>query len=187
MPTDAEAQLPPVFSRSVPLDPDGGAVEGLLALEEQDRERVAAFLKIESLESLALEYRLAPAARKRFSLAGTLRAELTQLCGVTLDPVAESIDEAVDLECWPEAQIATMADEDDDVHIKELPEDPPVPIADGAVDLGALAVELLASAINPYPRKSDVEFDWQDAKTKTADGTNNLSPFASLSKLKPKA
>ncbi|MGF1622130.1 MAG: DUF177 domain-containing protein [Rhodomicrobiaceae bacterium] len=185
MPTDVQAQLPPVFSLKISLGDGDRPIEGDFALEAGDRKRVAAFLRIESLESVALDYRLTPAAKNRFRLSGQLRAELTQLCGVTLDPVAESIDEPVDLECWPEKQIAaTVAEED--VLVSDLPEDPPAPIVNGAVDLGALAIELLASAINPYPRKSGAALEWEDEKTRDADGTNKLGPFAGLSKLKPK-
>jgi hypothetical protein len=185
MPTDVQAQLPPVFSLKVTLGDGDRPIEGDFALEADDRKRIAAFLRIESLESLALDYRLTPAAKNRFRLSGRLRAELTQLCGVTLDPVTESIDEPVDLECWPEKQIAGIVAEEE-VLVRDLPEDPPVAIVNGAVDLGALAVELLASAINPYPRKSGVSFGWEDEKTRDAEGVNKLGPFAGLSKLKPK-
>ncbi len=185
MPTDVQAQLPPVFSLKIPLGDGDRPIEGDFALEAHDRQRIAAFLRIESLESLALDYRLTPAAKNRFRLSGQLRAELTQLCGVTLDPVAEIIDEPVDLECWPEKQIAaTIAEEE--VLVRDLPEDPPAPIVNGAVDLGALAIELLATAINPYPRKSEASFAWEDDKSRGADGTDKLGPFAGLSKLKPK-
>ena len=37
-------------------------------------------------------------------------------------------------------------------------EDPPDPIVDGRIDLGALAVEFLALALDPYPRKPGAEF-----------------------------
>ena len=65
-----------------------------------------------------------------------------------------------------------------------MPDDPPVAIVGGKIDLGAFAAEVLASAINPYPRKAGVAFDWRDAKD-AADGPAT-GPFAKLAELKPK-
>ena len=55
-------------------------------------------------------------------------------------------------------------------------EDPPDPIVDGKVDLGALAAEFLALALDPYPRKPGAEF----AAPEVAEPD---SPFAELARL----
>jgi uncharacterized metal-binding protein YceD (DUF177 family) len=57
-------------------------------------------------------------------------------------------------------------------------EDPPEPIYDGVIDLGALAVEFIALALEPFPRKSGVELPVQ------TDSGRLESPFAVLAALK---
>ena len=57
-------------------------------------------------------------------------------------------------------------------------EDPPEPLRDGVVDLGAVATEFLLLGIDPYPRKPGVVFD---APT-TSDPSGH--PFAALAALK---
>ena len=57
-------------------------------------------------------------------------------------------------------------------------EEPPEPLADGKVDLGALASEFLLLGIDPYPRKPGAEF----APPQAAEAGEH--PFAGLEALK---
>lgn len=60
-------------------------------------------------------------------------------------------------------------------------EDPPEPIVDGRLDLGALAAEFMALGLDPYPRKPGVSF-----KPVEEDPEPDDSPFADLARLRPK-
>lgn len=173
-----------VLSRKVALGDGAELLDGLIETTEAERARLATFLSIESLDSFAFRYHLAPTSSGRFLLTGKIDARLTQLCIVTLEPVSEHVEEDVALECWPQDQIEGEGEEDSETVPDALPDDPPVPIVEGKIDLGALAAELLASAINPYPRKEGVEFEWEDPKDVGADKLQ--SPFAELAKLKMK-
>ena len=53
-------------------------------------------------------------------------------------------------------------------------EEPPDPIIEGRIDLGALAAEFLALGLDPYPRKPGVDF------AAPADASAPASPFAVL-------
>jgi hypothetical protein len=57
-------------------------------------------------------------------------------------------------------------------------EDPPEPLDSGHIDLAALAVEFLALALDPFPRKPGAVF--ADAPDVETEG----GPFAALSALK---
>jgi hypothetical protein len=46
-----------------------------------------------------------------------------------------------------------------DIEVKLNEDDPPEPIVDGIIDLGAVTLEFLALALDPYPRKPGVSFD----------------------------
>ncbi len=60
-----------------------------------------------------------------------------------------------------------------------MAEDPPEPIVNGAIDLGALAVEFLMLGLDPYPRKPGAVFEPVIAPVDPAD-----HPFAALGALK---
>ncbi|WP_170937145.1 MULTISPECIES: hypothetical protein [Rhodomicrobium] len=171
----------PLFSRIITVGDGKEPREGKLETTQAERDQLAKQLRIEGLDSFSFSYRLTPIPHDRFQLTGSLQASLTQLCVVTLEPVAERIDEAVEVECWPQHQIGTEDDEPVDPAFEGLPPDPPAPIIGGKLDVGALGAEILASAINPYPRKPDAEFAWDDPKAAGPSG-----PFAGLAKLKDK-
>jgi uncharacterized metal-binding protein YceD (DUF177 family) len=73
-------------------------------------------------------------------------------------------------------QPVAPAGEDDE---EMLGEDPPEPIVNGAIDLGALATEFLMLALDPYPRKEGAVFEPVIAPVDPAD-----HPFAALEALK---
>ncbi len=160
-------------------------VAGRIEFGESERAKIVSLLGIESLDHFTFDYALDPRRKGRFQLTGELEADLAQRCVVTLEPVVEAVREHVSLECRPEEQIEATAAADAVAQPEDLSEGPPAPIVGNKVDLGALATEILASAINPYPRKPDAAFDWQDPKS-TGDAAP-ASPFAELAKLKTKS
>lgn len=177
-----ESVAPPILSRIVSLGDGGQSLSGRIEASQAECRALAKQIGIENLASLNLDYRLQPIASDRFRLSGRIDARLTQLCVVTLEGVDEHVDEEVAVECWPQEQIET----DDGEPVEgsgDLPDDPPAPIIDGKVDLGVLAAEILASAINPYPRKNDVEFQWEDPKDAASPASG---PFGDLAKWKPR-
>jgi hypothetical protein len=61
---------------------------------------------------------------------------------------------------------------------EEGDEDPPDPIIDGRIDLGALAAEFLALGLDPYPRKPGAAFEGAEPEPERD------SPFAALARLR---
>jgi hypothetical protein len=184
MPTEDVQPAPePVLSHKINVTAVDQPVEGRIEFQEPALARLKAFLGAEAVDRLVIDYRLAPLAGNRLALTGKVNARLTQLCIVTREPVEEEIDESLDLQCWPEDQMVELSELDHDASDDSLPEDPPLPIIADRIDIGALAAEIVASAMNPYPRKQGAEFDWQDPQADPAVS----GPFADLAKLKPKA
>jgi uncharacterized metal-binding protein YceD (DUF177 family) len=108
-------------------------------------------------------------------VTGRVKAKVGQICVVSLEPMESEIEEAVDLEFTPAAgaPVAKKARKRADGS-----DEPPEPLVDGTLDLGALATEFLMLGINPYPRKADAEF----AAPKAEDAGEH--PFAALEALK---
>jgi uncharacterized metal-binding protein YceD (DUF177 family) len=108
-------------------------------------------------------------------VAGQVKARVGQTCVVTLEPLENDLDEPINVLFAPRLEVAAT---DDGADRRAGDEEPPEPLIEGKVDLGAVATEFLLLGIDPYPRKAGAEF----AAVKTAD--DSARPFAALEALK---
>jgi uncharacterized metal-binding protein YceD (DUF177 family) len=158
---------PPELSRIVAVDrlPPDYAVQA----SPGECEALAARLRIEAVESLVCHFTL----RRQGAVVtaqGVLRARVTQTCVVSLDPVIQQMEDRFTVRFVPEGREPT----DDD---PEAPDE--IPYVGSVIDLGEAAVEQLALALDPYPRRPDAELD-------PAALDPEPSPFGSLAAFKPK-
>jgi hypothetical protein len=108
-------------------------------------------------------------------VVGSISATVGQNCVVTLEPLANEVEETIDLIFEPPHGLPESADNEGQQHGVKW--DDPEPLVGGAVDLGALATEFLLLGLDPYPRKPGAVFEPpQDAKT-------DEGPFAALGRL----
>jgi len=56
-------------------------------------------------------------------------------------------------------------------------------VVDGRIDLGPVIYETLATALEPYPKREGVSFDWSQGPSEEA-GSAKSGPFAALAALK---
>jgi len=170
------------FSR--PLRVDALPADGLTQTIEASPDERAALAGLDGLPAIAslkATFTVRRSGRGGAHIVGEVHAEVTQVCVVSLEPFAAAIDESVDVRFAPaeDAALARRGGEAEAEAMEIGGEDPPDPIVDGKIDLGALAAEFLALGLVPYPRKPGVAFD-----APLADGKD--SPFAALGKLKKK-
>jgi uncharacterized metal-binding protein YceD (DUF177 family) len=140
-----------------------------------EREALASLYKLPAIAALTAMLRVEPNGRGGARVTGAVHGEVTQVCVVTLEPFAATVDEAVDVRFAPQAEeesarragretlTLTLADDDD-----------PDPVIDGRIDLGALAAEFFALGLDPYPRKPGAEF------VAPPEQGPPVSPFAAL-------
>lgn len=108
-------------------------------------------------------------------VAGQVKARVCQTCVVSLEPMESEVAEPVDLHFVPGAEGGPPASG----RKRSLGgEEPPEPLVDGKVDLGALATEFLILGIDPYPRKAGVQFAPPPGEV------GGEHPFAALETLK---
>ena len=124
------------------------------------RKAMAEIAELRDITSAHAQFELTLQRDGRVHVAGRLQARVGQTCVVTLDPIENDIDEAIDLVFAPPEQIKALADlvdetDDDEADVPE----PPEPIEDGVIDLGRLATDVLFLAIDPYPRKQGAIFE----------------------------
>ena len=156
--------------------PEGGLHRELEA-SEAERQAIAGIAGLRELPRLVASFDLAHAGGGQVHVRGRVQGTAGQTCVVTLEPLTTEVDEDVDVMFSPEAAPAvprTDAGDDDG-----LAEDPPEPIVNGQIDLGALACEFLILGLDPYPRKPGAVFEPVIQPVDPAD-----HPFAALGALK---
>ena len=118
------------------------------------RAAVAALASVRDLPELSAVFDLTRQGAG-VHVAGQVKARVCQTCVVSLEPMESDVDEAVDLRFLPGVGVGPP----ESGRKRSLGgEEPPEPLVDGKVDLGALATEFLILGIDPYPRKPGVEF-----------------------------
>jgi hypothetical protein len=147
------------------------------------REAMAEVAGLREILSAHAALDVTPGSGGRVHVGGHVRARIGQICVVTLDPIENEIDEAIDLVFAPPEQIPQLADlVDETLEIgAEIP-DPPEPIVNGVIDLGRLATDALFLGIDPYPRRPDAVFE---PPVVAADPEDH--PFAALKALQVEA
>jgi uncharacterized metal-binding protein YceD (DUF177 family) len=139
-----------------------------LAADETAREAVARAAGLRDLPKLEAVFDLS--RRGAAAVAqGEVRARVGQTCVVTLEPVENEIQEAVDLIFAPSSEVDAAAKPKGEA---------PDPLENGVIDLGVIATEFLMLGLDPYPRKPGAEF------ASAVVDQKGESPFAALSKLK---
>lgn len=162
------------FSR--PVDVKNLPPQGTEIRVEATSEECATLAKdfgLPAIHALSGDFKLVSSA-KGVHVTGMVRAKVTQICVVSLDPFDSDIEEEVEVDFAEE--VGMPPEPPTEMHEYE----PPDEIVDGHIDLGSLASEFLALGLDPYPRKPGVDFDYQDPKD-VKD-----SPFAALGTLKDK-
>ncbi|KAA2212667.1 YceD family protein [Teichococcus oryzae] len=159
------------FPRPLPFAavPPEGRSRSLFATPEE----CAALAKrfgIPAVERLQAELELRPEPGGTVRVRGTLEAAVVQSCVVTLEPVAQSVREPVDLRFLPRGE-----EPGDD------PDGPDeIPTEDGIMELGEALAEQLSLALDPYPRAPGAELPAELAGSAEEAEAPRPSPFAIL-------
>lgn len=156
-----------------------------LAASADDRAIIADRLDLLALDHFTAEVSIF-FARKAFVVTGHFKALLDQKCVVTLDAVPAVVEEKFELEL-------VSVEEADRRDAEELYADPETPDYDayegGEIDLGEIVIQSLAVALEPYPRKDDIDIQSLAREGLEIDGEplKKKSPFAALEALKNKS
>ena len=133
----------PEFSRPLPLALVGTAGrEETLSATPAECAALAARFGILGIAAFAARLRLRPESDGAVLAEGRFTAAVTQACVVTLEPVAQQVDEAFACRFLPAGAIAEEGPEEIDA----------IETNGGVADLGEAVAEALALALDPYPR-----------------------------------
>lgn len=154
-------------------------VEGLHVAMEADSEVRAILARTAGLRDLPRLEASFDLLRKGLGLqiTGEVIATVGQNCVITLDPIEKNLHEVVELVYAP-SPAATLGDQDGEASFGMTDAEPPEPLVEGVVDLGAIATEYFLLGIDPYPRKEGAVFE------STSPQEPAGSAFAALAALK---
>ncbi len=103
---------PAPLSRILKVDEIKDGASGEIVATAAEMHAIAGLLDLARLEGLTFNYRLDRGIAGRLHLSGRLKADLTQTCVVSLEPVDARVDVPVEIEFWPETLLATPDSED---------------------------------------------------------------------------
>ncbi len=156
----------PESGRSLALDAD-----------EATRAAIAKSADLRALPRLQATFDLSRHDSAGLHVVGRVSATVGQVCVVTLDPIENEIEEAVDLIFVPGAAPAS-GDMPGKVALDVTTDEVPEPLLHDTVDLGALATEFLILGIDLYPRKPEAVFQAPPIED------HSEHPFAALAALR---
>jgi uncharacterized metal-binding protein YceD (DUF177 family) len=174
--------LPPPLARTLRIDEVKDGEERLIEVDSAEREAIASLLDLIALDRLSFAFQVHRRGQGCLTLEGALSASMTQTCVVSLDPVASTLEAPVEIEFWPLHLIADRAETADEAASNSSLAWPE-PIVDHKIDLGPVIYETLATALDPYPKREGVSFQWSEGSAET-NAEPAQSPFEALRSLK---
>jgi hypothetical protein len=173
------------FSRIVQIDAAMGsgddAVTFTIEANEDERAALARRFGLLGLEALSATCRIDVTSRgRRARLTAALKADATQVCVVSLEPVQSTIEEEFSVTYDRDAGGGRASPEQ---AFEVGDEDPPDPLPEAGIDVGEAVAEHLGLTLDPYPRApgGTVDIPGDDA---SGAGKGESSPFSVLGRLK---
>jgi len=146
-----------------------------LVADAQVRAAVARMAGLRDLPRLEANFDVMRRGVDELHVAGRVSATVGQVCVVTLEPLANEVEESVDLLFEP-PPVAKR--EDGEIGTRGESSGETESLIGGMIDLGALAIEFLILGLDPYPRKPGAVFQ------PPPEATPDQGPFAALATLK---
>lgn len=176
----------PEFSRAFTAD-QLVAQAGTQLTGEADAEECAALaarFNVPAVRSLRFAFQAQPTGAGGWRIIGAVEAGLIQTCVVTVEPVDTDVAEPVERRFVPRDQLPPVppgAERELDAATADGPDG-----YDDSIDLGEIAAEAVALAIDPYPRHPDADFANLIASPAGAEPLTDEAarPFAGLAALR---
>jgi hypothetical protein len=145
-----------------------------LQADEATCRRVAQAAGVNAVARLTASFDVHRRGRDGLHVVGAVYAVIGQTCVVSLEPLASEVRETIDLVFGSDTPIASPARP---VDVDPEGADPPEPLVNGSVDLGAIATEFLILGVDPYPRKAGAVFQPPQARESPGEAFAALAPL----------
>jgi uncharacterized metal-binding protein YceD (DUF177 family) len=180
--------MKPEFSRPLAVERIGATgSEVAIEANAEERDALAVRLGIPAIHAFSGQFVAIPWRRGGVQVRGEITAEVLLVSVISLETFASQVSETV----VRYYQAETAGGHNPAVlGIESLEGEEPDVLSGGTIDLGEIAAESLALALDPYPRKPGEVFHGQIGGQiggqieKAAEEQRQESPFAVLSRLK---
>ncbi|KKX34320.1 DUF177 domain-containing protein [Rhizobium sp. LC145] len=182
MKTRHDGDEKPPFSYSVKVGHiSANPVSVHVEANERELEGLAKLWQVVSVKSLKADLQVVRWKKDGIRIKGRVEADIVQSCVVTLEPVEARLDEHFEQIFVPEDSKLARIVTGETAEMLIDPDGPDLPetFSGDTIDAGAVVAEFAALAIDPYPRKSDVEFS-PHLEGDAGETTKRPSPFAVL-------
>lgn len=147
-----------------------------LEAREADLPAIAARLDVPRVDFLRAEIDVRPLAGGRYAVSGTASARVVQTCVVSMEDFPVDVETGISAEFADPESAPKPTSAEIERTLADM--DPPEPVENGVIDVGVLAIEFVALALDPFPRKPGAVFE------AAAGEGDRESPFAALAALK---
>jgi len=172
--------MTPEFSRPMPVDRVTAAgLEETIEASGEERDALARRFDVPAIHALTAQFTAMPWRRGGIEVRGHIEAEVEQVSVVSLEPFSTLVRD--DVVRYFQADNAP-GHRPTVLSVESLEDEEPEVISGGSIDLGEIAAESLALALDPYPRKPGEVFSFDAAEEPEQAGRDN--PFGVLSRLK---
>ncbi len=146
-----------------------------------ERARIAAAYDLQAVKDFHATVELFPGPRGSVKVEGRVVADIVQTCVVSLVAVEAHIDEPLALRFVRPEDAPAVPKAGAEILVDADRPDPPEIIEGPTIDIGAVAEEAFALAIDPYPRAPDATLP---KELESGAGGAADSPFAILAGLR---
>ncbi|HUE45434.1 MAG TPA: DUF177 domain-containing protein [Aestuariivirgaceae bacterium] len=172
--------MAPEFSRPLAVERIASTgTEVTIEASADEREALARRFDIPAVHAFSATFLATPWRRGGVQLRGEFAARVEQVSVVSLEPFTSEVGEPVTRYFQAETGPGHHPDV---LSVESLEDDEPDVISGGSIDLGEIAAESLALALDPYPRKPGEAFEPETAQE--AEKRRQDNPFAVLARLK---
>jgi uncharacterized metal-binding protein YceD (DUF177 family) len=172
--------MAPEFSRPLAVERIASTgTELTIEASAEERAALARRFDIPAVHAFSATFVATPWRRGGVQVRGEFAAEVEQLSVVSLEPFTSEVGEPVVRYYQAETGPGHYPDV---LSVESLEDEEPEVISGGSIDLGEIAAESLALALDPYPRKPGEVFEPETAQQ--AEERRQDNPFAVLSQLK---
>jgi hypothetical protein len=156
----SETVSPVSFRVSVVRLPQKGMPVTIEA-DEAQRDRLASEHGLLAVKAFRAELTVSNWKSSGVRVHGEVSAEITQACVISLDPVESHVETKISALFVPEnSRLAKIGiGHKEEILLDAEGPDSPEPFSGDLIDVGALAEEYFALAIDPYPRKEGAHLD----------------------------
>lgn len=168
------------------MGPNGAALE--IAASESERAALAKRFGFLGLPAFSARVTVDRRPGGQVVVEGRLRGRIVQACILTLDPVAQDLDETFRLTF--KQDLAEERDPESGEALVSAQADAPEPLTESLLDVGEIVAEQLSLAADPYPRKHGVKLEdvLPKPRKESRPGRHEQRrhPFAGLAALRDK-